>query len=102
MGRPPSRPVDTPGHGLAAPRLSIGTYLISHDGRHVLQDRKATVSAPPTCSSTDGSISADPGEPQTLRVYRISVQRNRVVAKQRSRRCPAAGSMGRCSWQVEQ
>jgi hypothetical protein len=25
------------------------------------------------------------------------VQRNRIVAKQRARRCSAAGSMGRCS-----
>jgi len=61
--------------------LSIGTYLISHDGRHVLQDRNASVSLPPTGSSTDGSISTDPGQPQTLPVYRILVQRNRVVAK---------------------
>jgi len=39
------------------------------------------VSLPPTGSSTDGSISTDPGQPQTLPVYRILVQRNRVVAK---------------------
>ena len=45
--------------------LSIGTYLISHDGRHVPQDRKASVSSPPTGSSTDGSISTDPAQPQT-------------------------------------
>src|SRR4029077_17567545 len=76
---------------------SIGTWLISHDGRHVPQDRKASVSSPPTGSSTDGSISTDPGQPQTAPVYRILVRRNRIVAKQRSRRCSAAGSMGRCS-----
>jgi hypothetical protein len=28
--------------------LSIGTYLISHDGKHVPQDRNASVSSPPT------------------------------------------------------
>jgi hypothetical protein len=52
--------------------LSIGTYLISQGGSHVLQDRKASVSAPPTGSSTNGSISTDPGEPQTAPVYRIT------------------------------
>ena len=50
--------------------LSIGTYLISHDGRHVLQDRKASVSSPPTGSSMDGSISTDPREPQTMSDHR--------------------------------
>jgi hypothetical protein len=74
--------------------LSIGTYLISHCGRHVVQDRKASVSSPPIGSSTNGSISADPGEPQTSPVYPILVQRNRVVTKQRSRRCSAAGING--------
>ena len=52
--------------------LSIGTWLISHDGRHVPQDRKASVSLPSTGSRTDGSISTDPGEPQTAPVYRIT------------------------------
>jgi hypothetical protein len=46
--------------------------LISHDGRHVLQDRKASVSLPPTGSSTDGSISTDPREPQTAPICRIT------------------------------
>jgi hypothetical protein len=107
------RSVDTPGHGLSAPRTlerssrsrfttnhggrSIGTWLISQNGRHVLQHRKASVSLPPTGSSTDGSISTDPGEPQTSPVYRILMQRKRVIAKQRSRRCSALGSMGRGS-----
>jgi len=64
--------------------MSIGTWLISHDGRQVVQDRKASVSLPPTGSSSDGSISTDPAQPAP--VYRILVQRSRVVAKQRSRR----------------
>ena len=34
----------------------------------------------------DGSITTDPKQPQTAPGYRILVQRNRVVAKQRSRR----------------
>jgi hypothetical protein len=46
----------------------------------------AMSSLPPTGSSTDGSISTDPAQPQTLPVYGILVRRNRVVAKQRSRR----------------
>jgi hypothetical protein len=60
--------------------LSIGTWLISHDGKQVPQDRKASVSWPPTGSSTDRSISTEPAQPQTLPVYRILVKRNRVVA----------------------
>jgi hypothetical protein len=35
--------------------------LISHDGTHLPRDRKDSVPTPPTGTSTDGSISTDPG-----------------------------------------
>jgi hypothetical protein len=59
---------------------SIGTRLTCQDGAHDVQNMNASVTLPPTGSSTSGSISADPGQPQTLPVYRILVQENRVVA----------------------
>jgi hypothetical protein len=43
--------------------MSIGTWLICQ--RHVLQDRKARLSVPPTGRSSDGRISTDPEHPQT-------------------------------------
>jgi hypothetical protein len=45
--------------------LSIGMWLISHDGSHVLQYRKASVFSPPTGSSIEGLITTDTEQPQT-------------------------------------
>ena len=93
IARPPSRPVDAPSHGFPAPRTleAVVAFAVHHrprrlvdrhmvDLRQAPQDKKASVSSPPTGSSTDGSISTDPAHPQTAPVYRILVQRNRFVA----------------------
>jgi hypothetical protein len=87
--------VDTPSYGLPAPWAleavvafvvqfttdhggwSIGTLLISHDCKHLVQKRKANVSSPPTGTSTAGSISTDPGQRQPAPVYRILAQESR-------------------------
>jgi hypothetical protein len=83
-------------HPAAAPRQRDqrrGADLLRR--RHVSLDRRRS-QRHPTGSGTDGSISTVPRHPQTAPVYRILVQRNRVVAKHRSRICSAVGSMGRC------
>jgi hypothetical protein len=55
---------------------SIGTWLISHDGSHVTQYRKASVSLPPTGSSTDGLIATDPKQPQTSPVADLATAKS--------------------------
>ena len=81
VARPPVRPMNPPGHGLPAlrapeavvaaagsppttpPRRSAND--LSPTTAHVTQNRKASVSLPPTGSSTDGLIATDPRQPQT-------------------------------------
>ena len=52
---------------------SIGTWLISHDGSHVTQNRKASVSLPPTGSSTDGWIATNPRQVEQYRAGKKTV-----------------------------
>src|SRR5258708_35876119 len=81
------------GQGLKSIKRKDSDHLRKNSLRGRIQWSKICVvrrwcDSPPTGSSTDGSISTDPGEPQTLPVYRIWVQRNRVVAKVRVRERP--------------